>query len=171
MTEAVDKVVSIGAWNLAPAFGFIAGIALAGLLVRWMKAGTRSIPVGYQIIALYTLLAAVSIVSLGKVGGASNYFIPFTCGIALLIGLAVAETARGILISGLNAVVCTVLLVVSTAQSLIRGRRTCAGGSDFATANRDAGLQDPPGSQSDLLPGHGDADAGEEGKFLGNPRS
>jgi hypothetical protein len=69
----------------------IALIAAMTLLFVYRTRLLREAPVGYSLILLYFFLSMGSLVSLGKIGGDVNYFIPLLCSCALLIGFALAE--------------------------------------------------------------------------------
>ena len=122
MSDALHKTLRIGGENIAPAFGLIAIVTLIGLMVRRLAPGTRSVSIGGHIIAIYSVLAAVGVIALGQSGGTSNYLIPMLCGIAMLIGLTVGESARRFSDSHGYATVFVVLTAMLIAQTLAERR-------------------------------------------------
>jgi 4-amino-4-deoxy-L-arabinose transferase-like glycosyltransferase len=96
-------------------------IALAGLCciaVHGKLSGVQRIPIGERIVTIYFMLATAGLMSLGKSGASSNYFIPVSCATAMLAGVAVAYGARWAWRSNRYATGFAVLLVVLIAQSL-----------------------------------------------------
>jgi hypothetical protein len=119
MSAAYHVGLGIAAENIAPAYAIIAVISLCALVLRGVSTGLTP---SAQIIAIYAVLAIASLVTLGKTGSASNYFISVVCGIAILAGTAVAESGRRIADSRGYAVTCLALVAALITQTLILPR-------------------------------------------------
>ena len=119
MSAALDTFLAMSWDNLRPVYSLTAGIGLCAIMLRGITTGWRVLPLGKQIVAVYAILVLISLVSLGKTGSSSNYFIPVMCASAILIGLAVADGALWASRSQRNAIGFAALLGVLIAQTLM----------------------------------------------------
>jgi hypothetical protein len=119
LSDAWNRVLNLGPQNFEPAYIFIAVATLCGLVLRWMATGTSKVRSGELIVVTYFVLTTVSLVSLGKSGAYTNYFIPWMCGVALLNGLALANLARVVAASRAHMTAYVVLTLVLAIQALV----------------------------------------------------
>jgi len=103
--------------NVQPVYIVVAVAAFCALVVRGIMTGVRNLPVGAAIVAMYFALSTASLISLGKTGSNSNYFIPMACAITMLIGLAISHAAKWAASSSGYSIAFALLLTVLAMQS------------------------------------------------------
>jgi hypothetical protein len=89
LPAVLSTLREIGTVAIYPIYILVAAVTAALVFARAAsgRSSLRSVPPGALMIALYTGLATVNLVSLGKSGAWSNYLIPWVSSWALLIGL------------------------------------------------------------------------------------
>ena len=94
LTAAFIWIVRLGPQHFHPAFPAVALASAVALAIRMAgSVGHRLRPAGAMVL-LYTGFATAILVTMGKSGSGSNYFIPVTCAQIILIGAAVTQLAR-----------------------------------------------------------------------------
>lgn len=94
LAQAMRTLLGLGPLQRYPLYVAAAAVSAAAILFVLGRHGPRRMPPGPLIALLYTLLGTLSLLTLGKSGAASNYFLSWICGVIMLIAIGLATLGR-----------------------------------------------------------------------------